>query len=337
MSKVISKQGGERNSNITQLLNSFNHFNELIENTEWVKTAQIEDIKTVFKLGNYVENSAKHLSSQNALDELVDLLQNKTNTSNIEYLCANDYFLKIFFRCENISEITLDIVIRMYTSLYHKDRLQHVLYDLIISSNNLKSLAQFINFLPKTRIEEFEYYLHLSYLSHSWEIRKQSVINNLREKLSIYNLGTNLGTLLGVLSLEHVKEKERMVQSIILEIILEKMLERTILSNSFWYTLFHKININVLCKVCDNFDGFKNSLFSFIVYVGGMMDKDDEIWKCDPIKCICANISYYDLLVVIKNIKATNCEFVCNKLDEAKTDTGSDIWDQLKNDIDVIS
>lgn len=337
MSEVINKSDGERNSNITQLLNSFNHFNELIENTAWVKTAQVEDIKTVFKLGNFVENSAKHLTSQKALQEFVNLMQiNKINTNNIDYLLANDFLLKTFFRCENISEITLDIVIRIYTSLYPKDRLQPVLYDLIISSNNLESLAQFVNLLPKTRIEEFEYYLHLSYLSDFCKIQKESLINNIREKLALYNLDSSLGSMLGILSLENVTEKDKIVQNIILEIILEKMLERTILSNSFWYALFHKININVIRKVCDNFESFRNSLFSFIVYIGSMMDKDDEIWKCDPNKSICADINYYDLVVVIKNINATNGVFVCNKLDEAKTDTGSDIWEQIKDEINVI-
>lgn len=338
MSDFKDRSVGEINSSITQLLNSFKHFNSLLDNTTWIKTAKVEEIKTVFKLGHFIEHSAKHLYSQNALQEFVNLMHyDNSSTSNTEYLHANDYLLKMFFRFENISEITLDIVIRIFTSMYPKDRLQTVLHDLIISSNNLESLAEFITLLPQERAEEFEYYLHLGIWNNFSELQKDSLISNVREKLTIYNLESNLSSLLGVLSLKNVSEEEKIVQNTILELILEKMLERTILSNSFWYTLFLKINLIVLCKVCDNFESFRNSLFSFIIYIGSMMDKEGNIWKCDPIKSLCADISYYDILIIIKSIYETNCEFVYEKLDEAKRDTGSDIWDQIKNEINVLS
>lgn len=339
MSKISNTTSDVIKSNITQLLNSFKNFNLLLENTNWIKTAKVEEIKTLFKLGNFVEKSAQHLTSQNALKDFLNLYKIQYPIEELgdrNYICACDEVLKVFFRYENVPELTLDIVIRIYTSMYPRDRLQHVLYDLMLSSNNLEALSDFFNVLPKERSREFEYYLNLSSWNHLKDVKKNSFVYDIREQLSIFNLENNLSRLLGILSLENVSEKEKTIQNDILEVILEKMLERTILSNSFWYTLFHKIELNVLCKVCENFGKFCNSLFSFIIYLGSMMDKVDDIWKSDPGKSVCPEISFYDVLVIIKNIYKHDSKFVLNELEEAKNDTGSEIWDELRYELSLI-
>lgn len=336
----ITPTNDNTTSNITQLLNSFNKFNLILANTAWVKTTSVEDIKTIFKLGSFIENASKRLSSQNALDEFVGLQKSQSgieDNTNINYLCACDCLLKTFFRCENISEVTLDIVIRMYTSMFPKERLQQVLSELIVSSSNLECLSDFINVLPRESVKEFEYRLHFSNWLNLWKHKKDFIKDDIKEQLSGYNLENNLTNFIGILSLKHLSEAEQIVQKLILEIILGKMVDRSILSSSFWYTLLQKINLNVLCYVCENFKDFSNSLLKFIIYLGSMMDKEGEIWKSDPNNTLCPNINFYDLLIVIKSICSLNRKYVLDKLTEAKSDTGSSIWDQIKVEIMEIS
>lgn len=339
MSNINENPSDEIKSNITQLVNSFHNFDSLLDNTNWVKTVKLEDIKTVFKLGNFIEKASQHFSSQNTLQEFLSLYKIQHANKDVgdrNYILACDEVLKVFFRYENVPELTLDIVIRIYTSMYPRDRLQLALYDLMLTSNNLEALSEFVNVLPKEKSREFEYYLNLCSWNHLKDNKKDLYIYNIREQLSSFNLESNLKRLLGMLSLKVISKKEEMVQNDILEIILEKMVERSILSSVFWYTLFHKIELDILCKVCENFGKFCHSLFSFIIYLGSMMDKDGDIWKSDPSKSVCPEISFYDLLVITKNIYKCNSKFVLNELKEAKSDTGSAIWDEIKNELILI-
>lgn len=324
--------------NIAQLMNSINHFDSLLTNNSWINNAKVEDIKTVFKLGAFIENFTKHLSSQNALEEFLNITktQNHSISKCSDYQKACDYVLKAFFRSENILEATLDIVIRIYTTMFAKNRLQVVLNDLIIHSNQLECLAQYINILPPEKIREYEYCLHLRNWRHLKEVQNSALENEIKVRLT-YNIDDNLNNFLGILSLKNISEADRIVQMSILEIIIEKMLDRSILSSSFWYALLQKSNLDVFCNVCDNFKDFRNSVLNFIIYLGSMMENDSGNWRSDPNISLCAKITYFDLLIIIKKVTDIDHFFVFNKLDEAKNDTGSEIWDQIKNEIRAMS
>lgn len=326
-------------SNITQLLNSFNQFNKLLRNTTMIKTADTEDIKTIFKLGNFIEKSSEYLAKQGTMEELLKLVTQETitdRTSIVDYFHACDYLLKDFFRCENVPEGTLDIAIRMYTAMFPRQRFQQVLNDLLMYSNNSECLADFINILPKAKINEIEFHFHLGNWNQLYKSNIESFKHEVQERLSIYNLENNLPNFLGMLSLTNISGTEKLVQTTILELILEKMLDRSLLSNSFWYTLLQKINVKLLSSVCQNFIDFFNSLFNFIIYLGSMMDREGNIWKSDPNKSICPAINYYDLLVVVKYINKSNRKVVVDKLAQAKADTGSEIWDQIRDELNCL-
>lgn len=321
-------------SNITQLLDCFLKFNSLLLNTSWVKSSKVEDIKTVFKLGNFIEDSAKFLATQNALEQFIILHQCQAQVGNtqIDYLCASDYLLKAFFRYENVSEGNLDIAIRIYTSIYPKDRLQKVFSELIVSSQNLESLFQFSYFLPLKTMKKFEYYLHLCNWCKFHQKNSASVKSEIKRKLASHNLFNDLTQLLGILSLKDISNEEKLMQDVILDTILETMLDRSILSNSFWSTLLQEIDMDLLTCVCENYQTFLDSLFSFIVFLGSMMIKD-YLWKSDPNQLLCSTITYYDLLIVIKYIGEINPSYLYEKISEAKNDTASAIWDEVKDEL----
>lgn len=336
MSNTSENKIDEIKSNVTQLMTAYSKLNSLLSNRDWITKANIEDIKTTFKLGVFVEKLTRHLSSQDALEDFLEIFSaqdnNNNSNRNINYFNACDSLLKIFFRAENISEATLDIVIRIYTTMFPKDRLQSVLCDLIKYSNQSGCLAHYINSLPKEKAAEFEFYLHLKNWKYVIQVDKSNFESELKEKLS-YNVDENLNIILGIMSLKNISHEDKVIQSSILGIILEKMLDRSILSSCFWYAIIQKSNLDILCSVCENFKDFKISVLNFIIYLGCMMEKIGDSWKSDSSKSLCAEISYYDLLIIIKNIAQFDHTFVFDKLNEARVDTGAEIWDEMKNEM----
>lgn len=333
-------------SNIIQILNSLDTLVQILEDSTWVKLAQIEDIKTAFKLGNFIEKTIDNFTTE-SLNEFMDVLNKWWKTKNRTkiydskyYQFACDNLLIKFFRYETVSETSLDIAVRIYTSLFPKERMQKVISELILSSNNMNVLYDFLNIcMSKENRSIIEYQLKLKYWSDLLETgNNDTVINEIKDLLSLYKIETALYLLIGILSIQDTVCSEKQVQIMILQHIQEKMLDRTLISKHFWITLFKEIDVNVICKTCKNFQEFLISFFNFIMYLGSMMIKKDDVWMSDSNISVCPEITYYDIIKHIKFLytSSDNKMFIISKLTEAKEYSDSDIWDQIKIDVESV-
>ncbi|KAJ8927111.1 hypothetical protein NQ314_020384 [Rhamnusium bicolor] len=333
------------NSNIKQILNSFDNLVTILENPNWAKSVKTEEIKTAFKLGCFIEKTMAYFVSRNNSSEFINMLNKWWNTktrskvySVFFFQFACDQLLIKFFKCENIAEATLDITIRVYTSIFPRARLQKVLNSLILLSSSYETITEFAkDNMTVIEAKEFEYHLKLTNWSNLLISGQQNYVSaEIENSLSLYKVESALYLLIGILSLNNISDSnEELVQSIILEKILQKMLDRSVLSKHFWLTLFKQIELDCICNACNNFKEFFISLFNFIIYIGSMMVKDDIIWKSDTTVSLCPEISYHDLLAFIRNISnsPTLKESVIEKLNEATQYTDSCIWDEIKQEL----
>ncbi|KAJ8951724.1 hypothetical protein NQ318_012574 [Aromia moschata] len=314
-------------SNINQILNSFDNFIIIIENDVWFKSAKADDIKTAFKLGYFLEKSFAHFKSENSLNEFIHVLERWWKMKNSS---------------ENVAETTLDIAVRVYTSIFPRQRLQQVLNNLLVVSCSHQALTDFANAVMTDHDKkDLEYQLRLTSWSDFLETGRGNIIKDeITDYLSLHKIESRLHLLLGVLSLNVFLESEKCVQNIILENLLQKMLDRSILSKSFWVTLLRKIDLNIVSKVCSNFEGFLFSIFSFIMYLGGMMRNENGMWKSDSVTSVCPEITYNDLVIIIRSICDTSSvlkDFAISELNEAKEHIETSIWDEIKQDIQLLS
>lgn len=330
-------------SNITQILTSFDNFVSILENPVWISTAKAEDIKNGFKLGSFIEKSLSHFRTKNFVSEFFNVLnqwwkreKNQTKVYDEDYFqFACDKLLTTFFQYEESSEASLEIAIRVYTSIFPKDRLKKVISDLILTSSSQEAITDFTKAnITNTELKDLEYNLALNSWSNILKTgRASDVRKEIEIKLSLSKVESQLQLLMGILSLSSVTDSERLIQNIVLENLLQKMLDRSLLSKSFWSTMFKNLEMTYICRVCVNFNDFLVSLFNFIVYIGSMMKHEDGVWLSDETVSICPEITYHEVLNCIKSIYNTNCslkQFVSERLIDAQENIDSPIWEKIQ-------
>lgn len=333
-------------SNVTQILMSFDKFVSVVENPEWIKSAKAEDIKNGFKLASFVEKSLTNFRSKNLVSTFFNVLNQwwktkkyRTKIYNEDYFqFACDRLLAKFFQYEDTSEASLEIAIRIYTSIFPKRRLKNVLSDLILKSNSHESITDFTkaNITDNNELKMLEYSLIIDNWSNVLQIgREIDVRKSVEEKLSFYKIESSLHILIGILSLNTAVDSEKNIQNIVLENLLQKMLDRSLLSNSFWLTMFKKVELFYICRACINFNDFLVSLFNFIVYIGSMMKYEDGLWQSDENVSLCPQITYQEILGFIRSIH-NSCyskHFVSHRLKDAQDSTNSSIWEDIKQEL----
>ncbi|XP_050506529.1 uncharacterized protein LOC114336806 isoform X1 [Diabrotica virgifera virgifera] len=329
---------------ITQLFTSFDSFVKILEDSEWFPTAKIEDIKTAFKLGNYIEKTTHHFKSNDLWNNfsatLISWWKTKNRTKvycDSVYSFACDELLIRFFRCSNISHNTLDIAVTIYTSLLPKTRFESLLERLILDAGNLEAVTDYLNSTTNDgNAKHLEYQLKLRYWDMLLQLGQESALKEqIKDMLLPYNVETFLYILIGILSLDELSETEKQVQNIILNDIINKMFDRSLLGKQFWLTLFKKIDKTCTYTVCKNFNTFLSNFLNFIIYVGSMMKKVGNFWKSDPNICFYPEIEYADILAHIINLNEIDSIRLTlkDRLKDAKESTKSDIWDQILSDI----
>nr|CAH7733135.1 unnamed protein product [Callosobruchus chinensis] len=329
-------------SNITQILNSFDKFTNLIENPCWVKKAKVEEIKTAFKLGLFIEKVTSNFNASE-LDQFNSILHKWWKTNNHLKMYQEEFFelacdklLELFFKTENIPENILDIAIRVYTSLHKQERLKNCLSQLIIYSSSLGAVADFVKTVSDTKNLEYVSVLHnWSHLCHT---KKQDIVkNSITDMLKSYKVTSSLHVLIGILSLDVVKEPDSSVQQLILKILLDKMLDRSLLSKEFWLTLCKCIDKALLAKVCAKHDHFLTSFLNFIIYSGSLMNKTPSGgWTTDSKISFCTEIEYADILQLLSSLMESSQKvkkYIFDTLCDAKSEFDSDIWDHLMKDM----
>lgn len=321
-------------ANIKQIFTSFHNVNQIFENQNWVKTATSEDIKTAFKLGHFVERTLTKMHEKDTTRQFFKSLKlwgDKNQFYEPEFyskIC--DHLLSKFFKCRSVNENVIDIAIRMYTSLYPKQRLQALLKDLIMTSASYDAIFQFcVTNKSVINTTHLRHELILNdWLRDFQNGHKDLIVSQITESLSSFKVENSLPILLGILAL-NVKNP---VTTLILEKVLEKMPDRSILSKNFWLAMIKNVDFSCLCQVCTNYFDFLESLCNFLIYIGSMMEKTDSDWLSNSNISLCPEITYSELemlfICLCKNLIIKN--YVIDRLKEAEECTDSVIWNEIK-------
>lgn len=333
-------------SNITQILTSFDNFVSILENPVWVRSAKAEDIKNGFKLGSFIEKSLTHFRTNNLAFKFFNVLnqwwrteKNRTKVYDEDFFqFACDQLLSRFFQCEETSEVSLEVAIRVYTSIFPKKRLKKVISSLILTSSSREASTDFTKAnMTDIELKDLAYSLVLNNWSNILKTGRDSdVQKEIESKLSMCEVESTLYLMIGILSLRTVTDSEKLIQNIVLENLLQKMLDRSLLSKSFWLTMFKKVELQYICRACENFNDFLVSLFNFIVYIGSMMKNEDGMWQSDETVSLCPEITYQEVMGLIKNIHNTNTslkQFVNQRVNDARENTDSFIWQKIQHEL----
>lgn len=332
-------------SNVTQLLKSFQRFLLCYENPLWSKNASVEDIKSTFKLGNFIEKSIQIFKAKEFLPQFFILLelwgkQNNLKTYSQEFFAlANDHLLSKLFRFPNVKGATLDIAVRMYTSLYPKERFKECIKNIILASSSLRAVADFVNTSVSDRTFIENNIILVKWSEYCQLGLKDALKLEIESYLSLYNVNERLPRLISLLAIkETMSDQENSVRNFILECVLNKMVDRSPLSKTFWFTLFKKVNLHHISQTCTNYPTFLESLLNFIEYVGGAMKRDNSSefceWTSDPSVSFCHEISYLELVIFLKTLCCESIaikKLVLERLDQARE--YSNVWSQIIHDI----
>lgn len=329
-------------SNITQIVTSFESFIKILEDSDWARVAKIEDIKSAFKLGSFIEKTMEHFRIQDSSEQFLNVLKKWLKSKNRTKVYSESFFATAcdeliikFFISTNISEQNLDIAVRVYTSIFPKKRFEEVLTRILLNAGNLEALSDYIksNF-NEEETKYFEYNIKLQ----NWDCLLQTgklncVKDEINNMLLPYNVNSFLYLLLGILSLN---QEDKLVQNLVLNNVLEQMSLRTILTKEFWTTMFKSINIKIICDICKNFQEFLNSFLNFIVYIGSMMNKVGIHWRSDQNICSYPDIEYEEILNILSKLSKSSEDIeqlIVNRLNEAKQCSSANIWDEMLYEI----
>lgn len=329
-------------ANIKQILTSFDTAIAIYENpSHWSGNVSVEDIKTAFKLGKFIEKTIKTFTEKNASPALMHSFtkwresKNKTHTYTCQfYATICDSLLLKFFQNQTTNDKTLDAAVRMYTTLFPKERFKEVVKKIILDSATSEAIFDFsLANKPLLNTEKMRY----KSILENWcleinngNIDKIKIVIN--DSLSSFKVENTLQFLIGVLVISESKQ----ITEIILENLLENMKGRSVLHKKFWMSLFRNVNKEDLRLVCIKHRDFLVSLSDFLIYVGSMMEKNQNgDWITNPNICFCPDIGYDELVAILKLLCQLDVkDYVMERLDEAKKVTELLIWAELRSSLD---
>lgn len=328
--------------NIKQILKTFEHFHKLCENEETRRAISKEDIKLYFKIAYFVEKTVEKFKTQDCLHEFFSVLtifnnlHKRASYSEEFYSVACDHLLGVFLKNVSLNSHTVDTACRMYTALHPKERFEKVLTEYMLTSASINYILDYIIKHQKNHINsnKIESCLLMNQLANQLRRGKEKELHTVVEELlSICKVESSLSVLFRLLTFKPQTADEDSVQKLILNQILNKMVDRSVLSKTFWLTIF-KLNDKVdLVHVALKFDDFFIKLCNFIVYIGSMMNKQGNTWVGDTDASICPEISHRDLLDMIcyfcsfdKTLKKRILEYII----EAQVTTGSTLWKETE-------
>lgn len=328
-------------SNIKQILTAFDNIYSICQNSNWIKTVNAEDIKTTFKLGFFIEKTIATFSDQQTLPNFMQTLkvwgESNNKVFNYDYIYYSnicDHLLLKFFNAKTINQNILDIAVRMYTSLFTKQRLQMFIKNLLLKSASLEAIFDF-TVVNKSLInlDNLQYELVLSeWIKDVENGHKENVATLITDLLSSYKIETSLTVLMGVLTIK----SDSVPSELILNNILLKMLDRSILSKPFWLALVKNVDKICIGQVCVNYNEFLISLCNFLFYIGGMMEEkviDGEIcWCSDFSISLCPEISYSEIESIMEHLCSINSQiktYILTRLDEGAQHTDLFLWKHI--------
>lgn len=315
---------------VTQALKAFERFRALYEDPAWCKQASSDDIKSAFKLGHFVEKCCKRFKEKGFLRQFFTLVGISRRYQEDFYELACDNLLGKLLKSPAATETTLDVGVRVYTSLYPQERLQRCLKTCILSASSLRTIAEFVSAsVPDP--ENLESVLIVEHWAQNEGFKAE-----VQTYLSLYNVEEKLPRLVGILALKHEGlESRKLVQEGILQSLLTQMSDRSLMSKFFWLALFKKVNLQHLGQACINFPALLKSLLNFIEYFGSLMVKTPQSWTTSPSVSYCHEISHRELVALLTALccHQDSKNIVLAKLEQAQEFSNADMWLQITKDI----
>ncbi|XP_060530156.1 uncharacterized protein LOC132704286 isoform X1 [Cylas formicarius] len=333
-------------SKIQQVITTFQNFTSIYNNNVWVRDADADSIKSAFKLGHFIERVLESLEANQCGGQFSDLLnqwfsQKQERAYDVEFFTkANDRLLEKIFCYANVSESTLDISIRIYSSFYPKSRFKMFLQHILLRSSSVLAIQEFVTNcvgFPENFEETIIIKTWTNYLVSG---RKEAVISEIRGYLSLYKVDAMLPTVMKMLSLNGLSESERSTQKMILECTLEKMNDRSILSKTFWLSMFKNLTPVSILNVCVVHKEFLESIFSFLEYVGSMIrvepGKSVFEWKTMEGVSFCPEIGGSDIVPLLKLMFKPGSDlrhYVGEAIQKAKINSSLLFWEAVSQEI----
>lgn len=327
--------------NIKQVLKMFDCFHKLCENKEMRRAVSKEDIKKHFKIAFFVEMAVEKFKRQNCSKEFFVVLNLWNNSHKRKkdydekfYSFACDHLLQMFLKCTTLDAHTIDIAFRVYSALQPKERFQNVLSEFMLVSASSNYILDYIGHQNHIDCKEIESCLLMSQFANQLQIGKaKELISIVEELLSNYRIESSLSVLIRLLMLKTCHDNENEVKTIIMNLILNKMVDRSILSKTFWLSIFKLTDKVDLVQVALQFNNFFVELCKFIIYLGSMMNKEVDNWVGDPDISICPEISFRDVLDMIQyfcNFDQALKKHIMEVVKDAQTTTGSLLWKEIE-------
>lgn len=327
-------------TNIRSVLQTFENLHRLLESDSAFSHLYKEDVTNYFKLAIFIERAIANFQKKNCIESFFDVLKSHLQDSfgakmqNVDfYKHACDHVIFKFFTQK--SDL-IDVALSMYTQLLPKERFEDMLTDFIVTSASCKTIFDYA-IENKTKINKVD--LQAQILLQSWANQLETSKNNeiqesINNMLSAYKIRNSLALLLKVLIVENTTENDNKIKQIIFDLLLKKMTDRSILSKAFWLCLFKEVKNQDVAKICALNQEFLLHLSRFIVYLGSMMVKTENAWCGDPSLSICPEITFSEMLVLIRNLKDHNesvKKYLHKVFRDANANTGLPIWDEFES------
>lgn len=326
-------------SNIRSVLRTFVNLHKLLENSCAFSHASKEEVTNYFKLGIFIERTIMNFQGKNCVESFICVLKSflqesfRTKAHNVDfYSHACDHILSNFFAQKSDQ---IDVAISMYTMLLPKERFENMLTDFIVSSASCNFIFDYV-IENKEKIDKnnLQAYILLQSWANKLDVGKNNEMQeSISNMLSIYKIRSSLSLLIKVLVIDNTTEKENRIKQIVLDMLLKQMMDRSVLSKAFWLSLFKDVNTQDTAKVCALNREFLLHLSRFVVYLGSMMVKSENIWYGDPLLSICPEVTFNEMLVLIRRLKDHNeCvkKYLNKVFRDANANTGLPIWDEFE-------
>lgn len=312
----------------------------LCEYKQWLKTITLDEIKNSFKCARFIERVVETAGENNCSEELQEVVKIEISRQpycDLELLGhACDHLLIVIFKTKQVSKDNVDISMRIYQTMLPKERLQGVIKDLLTKSLAFQSISRFaLQNLDKDNSKELQYRLLLNKLTESKDNVLSETIDNM---LSGYKIKENLMQLLGVISLAtKISLKENNTQIEVANLICQKLQDKSDNNSKFiWSALLKYLDHKILMLVSEKYADFLNKLIDVVIFIASLMILDrKKNWVVDEnIPNSCANVSYYDLVIVLNVLSNSKNKLIINeKLEEAGNILGSEIFKDILKDI----
>lgn len=265
----------------------------MLENCDYfAKNCEIEDIKRSFKLALHVEQCCATLKAKIPVEKLVHCLK----IANFDiYENACDSLLRVFFETSNVKANTVDIALRIYTSLVDEDRLQVVFKQLILKSFSVKALLSFT-------IENKEY-LNINELQHSLILCKvtQAVHSNNSNFISDAFLNNSCikSELPGLMCAVINENADANIQEIVADKLCKKATDAPLL---FWPVVVKNVSAICVLQFCLLRKEFLSLFLDFCVSCLSInfslkLVNDRKVWFSDSL-----DLSYDELVAFLVNL-----------------------------------